>query len=135
MALTAGAMLSALIYPFCLVFFVATWLSERSPSLWDRIWYAGSLTLFLAGAASIFVPALVALHRRRLWRLFPWVALLPFYYMLVSVAAWRGLWELITAPFHWNKTSHGLARTSRSGLPQKHHANVAPTMSLKIAPP
>jgi glycosyltransferase XagB len=45
------------------------------------------------------------------------------------------VWELTMAPFRWNKTSHGHARTSRTNLPQKHQANVAETMSLKIAPP
>lgn len=138
MALTGGAALSALIYPFCTGLFIALWVL-RSPlpsdAAWEAIWRAGSLTLFISGVASLFIPAMVALHRRRLWRLLPWTLLLPFYYGLVSIAAWRGLWELATAPFQWNKTSHGFARTSRSGQLQKHHANVATTMSLKIAPP
>lgn len=138
MALTGGAVISALAYPFCTVLFFASWITghlSAQGTAWTAIWPAGSLTLFVAGAASLFIPALVALHRRRLWRLLPWVALLPFYYGLVSLAAWRALWELATAPFHWHKTHHGFARTSRSGLLQKHHANVATTMSLKIAPP
>lgn len=134
-ALTAGAVLSALLYPICTSLLVLTWLSGHVHTSWRAVLYAGSLTLFWAGVASIFVPACVALHRRRLWRLFPWLLLLPFYYALVSLAAWRGLWELATAPFRWNKTSHGLARTSRSGLLQKHQANVVRTRSLKIAPP
>ena len=42
---------------------------------------------------------------------------MPFYYLLVSVAACRGLVELALDPDRWNKTEHGLARTSRaSGL-------------------
>jgi cellulose synthase/poly-beta-1,6-N-acetylglucosamine synthase-like glycosyltransferase len=135
MALTAGAMLSALVYPFCTGLFVVLWLSEKSHSPWEEVWYAGSLALFLSGIASAFIPAFVALHRRHLWRLLPWVALLPLYYGLVSLAAWRGLWELVTAPFRWNKTSHGLARTSRSGALQKHQASAAETMSLKMTPP
>jgi cellulose synthase/poly-beta-1,6-N-acetylglucosamine synthase-like glycosyltransferase len=135
LALTAGAVLSALLYPFCTALFIAMWLSDHARSSWGALWYAGSITLFWSGAASIFIPALIGLHRRRLWRLLPWVMLLPLYYALVSLAGWRGLWELATAPFHWNKTSHGLARTSRSGLLQKHHANVVRTKSLKIAPP
>lgn len=135
MALTAGAVLSALVYPFCTGFLVATWLFARPHTLWEEIWHAGSLSLFFSGLASILVPALVGLHRRGLWRLLPWVALLPVYYALVSLAAWRGLWELGTAPFHWNKTSHGLARTSRSGTLQKHQASADETMSLKMTPP
>ncbi|WP_052955007.1 glycosyltransferase [Microvirga vignae] len=137
-ALTGGTALSALIYPFCTVLFVILWLSEKplsTDATWNALWRTGSLTLFFSGMASLFIPALVALQRRRLWRLLPWVGLLPLYYVLVSIAAWQGLWELVTAPFQWNKTSHGHARSSRSGMLQKHHANVARTMSLKIAPP
>ncbi|MET0529320.1 MAG: glycosyltransferase [Microvirga sp.] len=138
MILSAGAVLSALVYPFCTGLFLILWLVTPSwiaGTRWEAIWYSGSLTLFISGAAAILIPACIALHRRRLWRLLFWVPLLPFYYALVSMAAWRGVWELSMAPFRWNKTSHGHARTSRANLPQKHQANVAETMSLKIAPP
>ncbi|MCG7394825.1 glycosyltransferase [Microvirga sp. ACRRW] len=138
MALMAGTVLSALIYPFCMGFLITLWITGTSWSssmTLHRIMHAQSLSLFTFGMMSLFIPALVALHRRRLWRLLPWTILLPLYYGLVSLAAWRGLWELIVAPSRWNKTSHGLARTSRSGMLQKHHANVVRTRSLKIAPP
>ena len=59
---------------------------------------------------------MVAIRRRRLGLLFVYVPLLPLYYVLVSMAAWRGLAELLLHPFRWNKTEHGLARTSRVGL-------------------
>jgi len=57
--------------------------------------------------------------RRRGWlgRLWPFIALLPIYFAMTTVAAWRGLFELAFAPFRWNKTEHGLARTSRAGRP------------------
>jgi glycosyltransferase XagB len=29
------------------------------------------------------------------------------YWMLVSVAAYRALWQLVFGPFHWEKTPHG----------------------------
>lgn len=138
MILSAGAVLSALVYPFGTGLFLISLLvtpAWTTETRWAAIWYSGSLTLFFSGLAAIFIPACVALHRRRLWGLLPWVPLLPFYYALVSAAAWRGVWELTMAPFRWNKTSHGHARTSRTNLPQKHQANVAETMSLKIAPP
>jgi hypothetical protein len=31
------------------------------------------------------------------------------YWLLISVAAYRGLWHLIVKPFHWEKTTHGLS--------------------------
>ena len=39
--------------------------------------------------------------------------MLPVYYVLVSLAAWRALYEFAVHPSRWNKTEHGLARTSR----------------------
>jgi cellulose synthase/poly-beta-1,6-N-acetylglucosamine synthase-like glycosyltransferase len=136
--LTWGIVLSALVYPLFTGLLLTSWLSGTIwlfTSRWEAAGYAYGLTLFFYGAAATFVPACIALHRRRLWRLLPWVPLLPFYYGLVSIAAWRGLWELATATFRWNKTSHGHARTSRSGLVQKHQASVVSTRSLKTAPP
>jgi glycosyltransferase XagB len=138
LSITLGRVLSALGYPFFTGLFAASCLRGSpvtSSALWDAAWFAQSLTLFVSGVAAIFIPALVALSRRKLWRLLPWVLLLPIYYALVSLAAWRSLFELVTAPFHWNKTSHGLARTSRAGLLQKHQARPASTMSLNTEPP
>jgi glycosyltransferase XagB len=45
-----------------------------------------------------------------------WLDLIPFsftllgYWVLISVAAYRGLWQLIRDPFFWEKTQHGLSR-------------------------
>jgi cellulose synthase/poly-beta-1,6-N-acetylglucosamine synthase-like glycosyltransferase len=138
LAITFGTVLSALGYPFFTGLFIGSLLrgSPDTPgSSWHAAWSAGSYALFVSGAAAIVIPACVALGRRKLWRLLPWVALLPAYYVLVSAAAWRSLAELATSPFRWNKTSHGLARTSRTGLIQKHMARPARTMSLKTEPP
>ena len=35
---------------------------------------------------------------------------MPVYWLLMSGAAWLALWQFMTAPFHWNKTEHGLSR-------------------------
>jgi cellulose synthase/poly-beta-1,6-N-acetylglucosamine synthase-like glycosyltransferase len=117
--LTWGTVLSALVYPLFTGLYVIALLSGQEKiafSRWEIAFQAYASTLFVSGAASIIIPACIALHKRRLWRLLPWVPLLPLYYVLVSVAAWIGLWELATATFRWNKTSHGHARTSRTGL-------------------
>ncbi|RDI57706.1 glycosyltransferase family 2 protein [Microvirga subterranea] len=114
---TLGTVLSALLYPVFTGLFILLWSGGAlidPHSQGSRILFSVSVTLFCTGAAAVFLPAIAGLKRRRLWRLLPWVALLPVYYVLVSLAAWRSLWELAVAPFRWNKTSHGLARTSRA---------------------
>jgi cellulose synthase/poly-beta-1,6-N-acetylglucosamine synthase-like glycosyltransferase len=43
-----------------------------------------------------------------------WVLLLtPAYWLLLSLAAWRALYQLVAAPYAWEKTEHGLAKSSR----------------------
>ena len=36
------------------------------------------------------------------------VCLGPLYWVLISLAAWKGLWQLIWKPHYWEKTVHGL---------------------------
>ena len=43
-----------------------------------------------------------------------WSLLLtPLHWLLLSLAAWRALYQLILAPYSWEKTEHGLAKSSR----------------------
>ena len=42
-----------------------------------------------------------------------WVLLLtPVHWLMLSYAAWRALFQLFLAPYRWEKTAHGLAKTS-----------------------
>jgi cellulose synthase/poly-beta-1,6-N-acetylglucosamine synthase-like glycosyltransferase len=41
----------------------------------------------------------------------PYGLTVTLYWLLISVAGYRGLWHLIVKPFHWEKTEHGLADT------------------------
>jgi glycosyltransferase XagB len=70
-------------------------------------------TTFLCGYASTIPLDLIGLKRRRLLG-HGWILVLtPFYWFLLSLAAWRALMQLICDPQRWEKTEHGLARTSR----------------------
>jgi len=43
-----------------------------------------------------------------------WILLLtPVHWLLLSLAAWRALYQLAAAPYAWEKTEHGLAKSSR----------------------
>jgi glycosyltransferase XagB len=117
--MTLGTVVTAIGYP---VFTALTiW------AMWQGTWLATSnliealqtgvgLTLFGSGLVAMLAPAVVALKRRRWWRLLVYVPLLPLYYGLVSIAAWQALIEFLRHPSRWHKTEHGCARTSRSGL-------------------
>jgi hypothetical protein len=117
--LTFGTVAAALGYPIFTIFFVLELVNDRVLSVGtslEALRSAVGLTLFVAGYVAMVGPALAGVCRRRWWTLLPWVPFMPLYYGLVSVAAWRGLIELMRDPSRWNKTEHGLARTSRAGL-------------------
>ena len=46
-------------------------------------------------------------ERKSFWKLVPFTAV---YWMLISVAAWRALWQLYRRPHHWAKTPHRPSR-------------------------
>jgi hypothetical protein len=85
-----------------------------SPQTWLGLcasaWWCACCALC---AASIFAPALIGARHRGLRRELWLLPLMPVYYVIMCWAAWRALYELVFNPFHWSKTRHGLARTSR----------------------
>jgi hypothetical protein len=42
-----------------------------------------------------------------------WLLLTPLHWLLLSLAAWRAVYQLAVAPYAWEKTEHGLAKSSR----------------------
>jgi len=71
------------------------------------------LATIAAGYLTTVVIGLIGLARRGLLHE-AWVLVLtPVYWLCLSIAAWRALYQLLTEPYHWEKTEHGLARTSR----------------------
>lgn len=77
---------------------------------WDAGWSALSCFLLLTGAAAAVWPVALGIARRRRLDLLPWLATLPLYLLLFSLASWLALAEALRRPHSWNKTEHGLAR-------------------------
>ena len=63
--------------------------------------------LFLMTEATNLALGLAALHRTRHSFSRLWVPTLHFYFPLGALAAYKALWEALTRPFYWDKTSHG----------------------------
>jgi len=61
------------------------------------------------------ILGLVGLARRRMLGIAWILAWMPLYWFMLSVAAWRALYLFFRAPYQWEKTQHGLARTSLRG--------------------
>ena len=66
--------------------------------------------VLLSGYGLAVAIARLALKRRGISGWTGTLLTMPAYWLLMSVAAWYALWQFIAAPFHWNKTEHGLSK-------------------------
>jgi hypothetical protein len=73
--------------------------------------YIGWFNLFFGNALMIAV-SMLGVGRRRYWGLLVYAVANPLYWMLHSIASYRALWQLVTNPFYWEKTNHGISKLS-----------------------
>lgn len=116
--LIGGSVLAALVHPVFAVLLVvdATLGSLFSPAESLAQWLQKSfvLTTLMSGYLASGVLAFVGMRRRGLL-MSAWVLpTIPIYWLFLSIAAWRAVWKLITAPYQWEKTAHGVVRRSRA---------------------
>jgi glycosyltransferase XagB len=107
-----GTVLAGLLNPVFWLFY-AIWLGASAADI-DVIFPQPLLLLclfnLLAGNGAFTYLIMLAPIRRG------WLALIPFsftlfgYWALISLAAYRALWQLFRNPFFWEKTPHGLSR-------------------------
>jgi cellulose synthase/poly-beta-1,6-N-acetylglucosamine synthase-like glycosyltransferase len=115
--LAGGNALAALVHPLFLTGLVYS--IARGIPIWQAETFSLAVLATLCGAtvvvgylASIFLGWL-GLVRRGL-RDIAWVlAFTPLHWLLLSAAAWRAFVHLVVSPYAWEKTEHGLAKTSR----------------------
>ncbi|MCW0450406.1 hypothetical protein NB706_003240 [Xanthomonas sacchari] len=69
-----------------------------------------SLLNLLLGNGFLIYMTLVAAFKRDYFRLAPYALTVPLYWLLQSIAAYKGLWQLIRNPFYWEKTTHGISK-------------------------
>ncbi|MCB0828199.1 MAG: glycosyltransferase [Solirubrobacterales bacterium] len=71
------------------------------------VYYLAAALLFLGNFTFMYL-GLAAAARRGDDRLVPYALFFPFYWGLMSIAAWKGFSQLFTNPFYWEKTEHGI---------------------------
>jgi cellulose synthase/poly-beta-1,6-N-acetylglucosamine synthase-like glycosyltransferase len=109
-----GTVLSALVHPWfyaLLIFDLARgeFLSRPESLLSLPLWVLAAGNL-IAGYTAAMGLGFLTVRARGLKSLLRQVALMPLYWLLVSAAAYRAIWQFVTARFEWEKTEHGLAR-------------------------
>jgi cellulose synthase/poly-beta-1,6-N-acetylglucosamine synthase-like glycosyltransferase len=75
--------------------------------------WIGLFNLLAGSALMIYVSMMGAFLRQR-YGLVLWSLLNPVYWLLHSVAAYKALWQLITRPHYWEKTTHGISALSEA---------------------
>jgi cellulose synthase/poly-beta-1,6-N-acetylglucosamine synthase-like glycosyltransferase len=109
-----GTAFTFLVYPILLLFFIIYLLFNISgvkAVFPDWVLYF-SIFNFVAGNVLMIYINMLAVFKRRYYELILFALLNPVYWLMHSIAAYKGLWQLITKPFYWEKTNHGLSKQS-----------------------
>jgi cellulose synthase/poly-beta-1,6-N-acetylglucosamine synthase-like glycosyltransferase len=108
-----GSVIAALVNPLLWLMFL--WTAPLASTADGRSLPASDVvsisSLGLLGGNVLLTWLAISAPKRRDWTgITPYAFTVTFYWALISIAAWRGLWQLITRPFYWEKTAHGLSR-------------------------
>jgi hypothetical protein len=107
-----GTPLSGLLNPIFWALYLI-WLAASALSLdpvFPQVVLFISLFNLLAGNGAFIYLSMLAPIRRG------WLKLIPYgltgfaYWVLISIAAYKGLWQLLRHPFYWEKTRHGVSK-------------------------
>jgi cellulose synthase/poly-beta-1,6-N-acetylglucosamine synthase-like glycosyltransferase len=106
-----GTVVSGLFNPVFWMLYLA-WLAAATsgfdPVFPQLLLFLSLFNLLAGNGAFIFLLMLAPIRRG-------WLGLIPYsltavgYWVLISIAAYKGLWQLLHNPFYWEKTQHGVS--------------------------
>lgn len=73
-----------------------------------------SIFNFVAGNTLMVYVNMLAVFKRKYYELILYAIVNPLYWLMHSIAAYKGLWQLVYNPFYWEKTNHGLTKVTHS---------------------
>ncbi len=107
-----GTVLAGLLNPVFWLLYVV-WLIAATngfdPIFPQLLLFLCLFNLLAGNGAFIFLHMLAPIRRG-------WLNLIPYsltalgYWVMISIAAYRGLWQLLRNPFYWEKTQHGVSK-------------------------
>ncbi len=108
--LTLGMFMANLVNPFYW-FLTVLWILFRTESVGEyfpaTVFILAFFCLFVGNYALIYANML-GCCKRGYYHLVKYALIIPPYWALLSVAAWKAAWQLIVKPHYWEKTQHGL---------------------------
>lgn len=75
-----------------------------------------SIFNFVIGNLMMIYVNMMAVFRRRSYTLILYALVNPIYWLMHSISAYKGFIQLITKPFYWEKTNHGLTKSTKSSV-------------------
>src|SRR3989344_721419 len=74
--------------------------------------YMGVFSLIVGNFLYVYYY-MIGCAKRKQYDLIKYIYLIPFYWVFMSFAAWKGLIQLVFNPYYWPKTIHGLHISSK----------------------
>lgn len=109
-----GSIFMPIINPFL---WIISGISLFAPWLFSSLYLLPiqSICIFnlIVGNSAYLLLYAAACIKTKKYRSLPFALTMPVYWLLISVAALRGLKQLITKPFYWEKTVHGVSKTKK----------------------
>jgi cellulose synthase/poly-beta-1,6-N-acetylglucosamine synthase-like glycosyltransferase len=101
-----GFLLNPIYWVLAVVWFVGRWepLTQLFPG---AVFFLAATCLFLGNFVFVYTCAL-GCARRGLWDLVKYALLIPPYWFMLSIGAWKGFLQLLFRPHYWEKTKHAL---------------------------
>jgi len=106
--------LTFLVYPFLLGIFICYLvfdLSNIRTLFPDWVLFMSIFNLMVGNILMIYIN-MIAVFKRRYYELILFSIANPVYWLMHSIAAFKGLYQLIVKPFYWEKTNHGLSKVT-----------------------
>ena len=103
-----------LVYPFLLAIFISYLVFDLSTirTLFpDWVLFMSIFNLMVGNILMIYIN-MIAVFKRRFYELILFSIANPVYWLMHSIAAFKGLYQLIVKPFYWEKTEHGLSKVT-----------------------
>ncbi|WP_188586487.1 hypothetical protein [Gordonia jinhuaensis] len=99
------------------------------------VYYPAMISFIFGNSATIYMNLIALREDQRSALMWP-ALVVPLYWVLMSIAALKGMWQMISAPSYWEKTAHGLANDeSASGTSGDGDAGIGTPTAGGSAPP
>ncbi len=119
--LMAGLIASALVHPLFYGLLAYHWTTGElflpaETTAGAVLWAIAWINLGVGYLVSIGL-GVVSVCRRRRFGLALHALAMPVYWLLISVAAYRAVWQLVRDPYLWEKTEHGVGGAATTRAP------------------